>query len=123
MAHLHVHAQETEGVLVLLSAKSLAALGAVINFETDHAIFRNLEPETVVQLERSPTRHLWMDLFGQMPVVSNNPLSLLGQVKHGAHVELMLRNSKANVLFAHSNSCTHSQRTPPFLTDARDWHS
>ena len=34
VAHLHVHAEETEGVLVLLSAKSLTALGAVINFET-----------------------------------------------------------------------------------------
>ena len=65
MAHLHVHAQETEGVLVQLFAKSLSALGAVINFETGHAVFRNLEPETVVQLERSPAGHLWMDLFEQ----------------------------------------------------------
>ena len=76
-----MHAQETEGVPVLLSAKSLTALGAVINFETGQAIFRNLEPETVVQLDRSPTGHLWMDLFEQMPVVSENPLSLLGHVK------------------------------------------
>ena len=53
----------------LLSAKSLTALGAVINFETGHATFRNLEPETVVQLERSPTGHLWMNLFEQKPVV------------------------------------------------------
>ena len=74
VAHLHVLAQETEGVPVLLSAKSLSALEAVINFETDHAIFRNLEPEAVVQLERSPTGHLWMDLFEQMPVLSDNPL-------------------------------------------------
>ena len=43
-------------------------------------IFRNLEPATVVQLERSPTGHLWMDLFDQMPVISNNPLSLLSGV-------------------------------------------
>ena len=62
VAHLHVHAQETEGVLVLLSAKSLSALVAVINFETGHAVFHNLEPGTVVQQERSPTGHLWMDL-------------------------------------------------------------
>ena len=46
VGHLNVHAQETEGVPVLLSAKSLTALGAVINFETGQAIFRNLEPET-----------------------------------------------------------------------------
>ena len=54
-----------------MSAKSLTALGAVINFETAHSIFRDLEPETVVQLERSPTGHLWLDLFERMPVVSN----------------------------------------------------
>ena len=77
VARLHVYAQETEGVPVLLSVKSLTALGAVINFETGHAIFSNLEPETVVQLERSPTGQLWMDLFEHMPVVSDNPLSLL----------------------------------------------
>ena len=50
VAHLHVYAQETERVPVLLSAKSPTALGAVINFEMGHAIFRNLEPETVVVL-------------------------------------------------------------------------
>ena len=76
VVHLHVHAQETEGVLVLLSAKSLLALGTMINFETGHAIFRNLEPGTVVQLQRSPTGHLWMDLLEQMSVASNSPLSL-----------------------------------------------
>ena len=94
VGHLNVHAQETEGVPVLLSAKSLTALGAVINFETGQAIFRNLEPETVVQLDRSPTGHLWMDLFERMPVVSKNPLSLLGQVKTRANVGWMSENSK-----------------------------
>ena len=69
-------AKRTEGVLVLLSAESLSALGAVINLETGHAIFRNLEPENVVQLERSPSGRSWMDLFEQMPVISNHPLSL-----------------------------------------------
>ena len=113
VAHLKVHAQETEGVPALLSAKSHTALGAVIHFETDHAIFRNLEPETVVQLERSPTGHLWTDLFEQMPVISNNPLSLLRQVKHGTHVGLMSRNSKRRVLAAHNDSCPDSQRTFP----------
>ena len=37
VAHIHVHAQETEGMPVLLSAKSLTASGAVINSETGHA--------------------------------------------------------------------------------------
>ena len=89
-------------LLALLSAKSLTALRAVINFETGHAIFRNLEPEAVVQLERSPTGHLWIDLFQHMPVVCDNLLSLLGPVKLGANVGLMSRNSKAHVLVAHT---------------------
>ena len=79
VAHLHVHAQETEKVLVLLSAKSLSALAAVINFETGQAVLRNLEPATVVQLERSPTGHLWMDLFEQMPVISSKKQKLVGR--------------------------------------------
>ena len=37
VAHVHVHAQETDGVLVVLSAQSPTASGAVINFETGHA--------------------------------------------------------------------------------------
>ena len=86
MAHVRLHAQETEGVLVLLSAKSLTAFGAVIKFEMGHAIFRHLELEIVVQLERRPTGHLWMDLFEQVAVVSYNPLSLLGHVKSGTNV-------------------------------------
>ena len=85
VAHLHVHAQETEGVPVLLSAKSLIALGAVINFEMGHAIFRNLEAETVVQMERSFVGPVDGSVE-QMPVVSDNPLSLLGPVKSVAHV-------------------------------------
>ena len=72
VTHLHVHAQETE----LVVCKSLSAQGAGINFETGQAVFRNLEPETVVQLERRWTGHLWMDLFEQMPLISDNPLSL-----------------------------------------------
>ena len=71
LAHLHVHAQETEGVLVLLFAKSLAALGAVISSVTGYAIFRNLQPEAVVQ-ERSPTGHWWMYLIEPMPVHSSH---------------------------------------------------
>ena len=54
-----------------------------------------------------------MDLFKQMPVVSDNPLSLLGPVRLRANVGLMSRNSKARVLVAHNNACTNSQRTFP----------
>ena len=48
-----------------------------------------------------------------MPVISNNPLSLLGQVKHGTNVGLMSRHSKAHVLIAHNDSCPDSERTIP----------
>ena len=60
------------GVSVLLSAKSLATLGAVVNFETNRTIFRKLEPKTVVQLERSSTGHWWMDLFEQTRVINHD---------------------------------------------------
>ena len=113
MAHLHVHAQETGGVPVLLSAKSVTALGAIINLETGHGIFRNRDSETVVQLRRRPTGRLWMDLFEQMPVVSNNPVSLSGHEQPGANVGLMLPNPKAHVLAAHNDTCADSRRTSP----------
>ena len=54
-----------------------------------------------------------MDLFEGMPVVSDDPMSLLGPVKSGANVGLMSPNSKAHVSVAHNNSCTNSQRTSP----------
>ena len=120
MVHLHVHAQETEGVPALLSAKSLSALGAVINFETGHAIFRNPEPETVVQLERSPTGHLGMDLFEKMPMVSDNPLSLPGELQSETKVGRMLQKSKAQVPIARTDSqCTFPSR-PTHDTDTPD---
>ena len=104
VAHLHVYAQVIEGVRVLSSAKSLNALGAVINFETGHAMFPNLEPETVVLLERSPTGHLWMDLFEQMPLVSDNPVSLLGLSQLGTNVGLRSGSSKAQIFVARNAS-------------------
>ena len=88
VAHLHAHAQETEGVPVSLSAKSLTALGTMINFETGHAIFRNLEPRTVVQLQQSYGT-LVDESVRTMPVVSNSPWSLFGLVKQGTHVGLI----------------------------------
>ena len=115
-----MHAQETGGVPVLLSAKSLTALGAVINFEKGQAIFRNLELETVVQLYRSPAGHLWMDLFEQMPVVSENLFSLLGQVKTRANVESTSKNSKAQVLTAHADSQRTIHARQMHATDTPD---
>ena len=50
-----------------------------------------------------------MDLFEQMPVVSNDPLSLFGHMKSGANVGLTSKTPKAHVLVAHNDSCTGSQ--------------
>ena len=48
------------------------------------SVIWNLKP--CLQVERSPTGNVWMDLFDQMLVISHNPLSLLGQVEHGTNV-------------------------------------
>ena len=66
-------------VSVVVSAKSLPELGAVINFETGPAIIRNLELKNVVKMERNPAGHLWMNLSEQMPVDSDNHLSFSGE--------------------------------------------
>ena len=119
-AHLYVHAQETEGVPLLLSAKSLSTWRATINFETGQAVFRNLEPETVVQLERSPTGHLWMDLFEQMPVVSDNPWPLLGESQSEKKVGRMSENSKAQVRIDRTDSHGTLPFRPTHETDNSD---
>ena len=120
VAHLHVHAQETEEVPVLLSAKSLSALGVVINFETGHAVFRNLEPDSVVQLERSPTGHLWMELSEQMPVVIDNSSSLLGESQSETKVRRMSDKSKAQVRIDRTDSHGTLPFRPTHETDNSD---
>ena len=109
-AHLHVYAQETEGVPVMLSAKSLSTRRAASNFETGQAVFRNPEPETVVQLERSLAGHMWMDLFEQMPVVSDNPVLLPGESQSDTNAGWMSENSKAQL----RSDGTFSHGTLPF---------
>ena len=64
--HLRVHPQETKRVCVVVPAKSLPELGAVIDFERGPAIIRNLEPENVVKMERDPAGHMWMNLSEQI---------------------------------------------------------
>ena len=61
-----------------------------------------------------------MDLFDQVPVVSDNPLSLLGQVKPGANVGLMSKNSKAQVLVARTDSEQASPSRQTHETDTPD---
>lgn len=64
-AWMKIHALPTPDVPVLVSIKSLMALGAIINFEAGTAIFQKLSPDAVVQLDRSPSGHLWLDFFGK----------------------------------------------------------
>ena len=77
--NLQVHAHEAKGVPGLLSTKSLASLGAIVNFTTGQAVMQNLNSQKVVQLERSDngTDHLWFNLFDEMPTVSNDPYDLI----------------------------------------------
>ena len=68
--------QKTKRVSVVVLAKSLPELGAVINFERGPAIIRNLELKNVVKMERKLAGHLWMNLSEQMPVDSDNRMSI-----------------------------------------------
>ena len=70
----------------------------------------------MVQLERSPTGHLWMDLFEQMPVVSNNPLSLLGHMKSGANVGLLLIGDTASLVLPQQRCQIGSRSTRVSIT-------
>ena len=47
---------------MLMSIASLKKMGAVIDFATGCAIYKSLDREVVVQLERSSSGHLLMDL-------------------------------------------------------------
>ena len=48
-----MHTHEAKDVPMLLSAKSLASLGAIVNFATGQAVMQNLDSKKVVQMERS----------------------------------------------------------------------
>ncbi|CAE7713156.1 unnamed protein product [Symbiodinium sp. CCMP2456] len=49
-SHMRVHIHDIPGQPVLLSVKSLRALGAVIDFSNDQAVFKALDPKAVVSL-------------------------------------------------------------------------
>ena len=51
---------------VLLSVHSLRALGAIIDFEHDLAIFLCLDPDLAVHLERSATGHQLLSLSADL---------------------------------------------------------
>ena len=59
---LRVHALDQGSAPVLLSVHSLRALGAVIDFEHDLAVFRKVDPTRMIPLERSTAGHQVMPL-------------------------------------------------------------
>ena len=59
---LAVHALEAGSGPILLSIATLRKLGAVIDYETDTAVFRTLNPKKIVQLSRSATGHQLLPL-------------------------------------------------------------
>ena len=83
---LNVHAHDAKGVPILLSAKALRSLGAIVNFATGQAVMQQLNARKVVQLERSDIDHLWFSLFEEMPTVSTDPYDLID----GGHTENMI---------------------------------
>ena len=78
-----------KNVPVLLSAKSLASFGAIVNFATGQAVMQNLNNRKVVQMERSDTGHLWFSIFDEMPIVSDDPYDL---IDHGHPENMMAHN-------------------------------
>ena len=58
----HVHALNKENVPILASISTLRKLRAVVDFDSGKAIFKSLDPQKVVQLERAETGHLLLDL-------------------------------------------------------------
>ena len=66
---LRVHTLDRGEGPLLFSIEALRNLGALIDFENDLAVFRHLDAQQVIKLERSSTGHqllpLTEDLFGQ----------------------------------------------------------
>ena len=60
--NLTIHTLDRGDGPILLSVATLRALGAVVDFEADLIVFRNLDPERVVALERSSTGHQLLPL-------------------------------------------------------------
>ena len=61
---MKVHVHDIPGQPVLLSVQSLRALGAVIDFGRDEAIFKTLSPSSVIQLETTDSGHQLFPLVG-----------------------------------------------------------
>ena len=56
-SQMKIHLHDIPGQPVLLSVRSLRALGAVIDFERNEAVFKRLDPQKVVRLETTESGH------------------------------------------------------------------
>ena len=56
-SQMKIHLRDIPGQPVLLSVKSLRALGAVIDFERNEAVFKRLHPQKLVTLETTDGGH------------------------------------------------------------------
>lgn len=54
---MKIHVHEIPQQPILLSIQALRTMGAVIDFERDECIFRNIDPSRVVKLERAASGH------------------------------------------------------------------
>eukprot|EP00435_Cladocopium_sp_Y103_P052136 s512_g16.t1 len=59
---LKIHALDKGQGPILISVDTLRSLGAVIDFENDLAVFRNLDKNKVIPLERSASGHQLISL-------------------------------------------------------------
>ena len=63
---MEVHVHDSPMQPVLISKKALKSLGAVIDFETGHAIYKNIDKHQVVKLKEAENGHLLMPLTGNI---------------------------------------------------------
>ena len=63
---MEVHVHDSPGQPILVSRKALQSLGAVIDFSNGTAIYKHVDPNSVVTLERAENGHLLMPLTGNI---------------------------------------------------------
>ena len=63
---MEVHVHDSPMQPVLISKKALKSLGAVIDFETGQAIYKNIDKHQVVKLKEAENGHLLMPLTGNI---------------------------------------------------------
>eukprot|EP00435_Cladocopium_sp_Y103_P058586 s1303_g20.t1 len=63
---MSIHVHDLSDQPILISVKALKSLGAVIDFDRDEIIYKNICPHSVVPTERASNGHLLMPLTGNL---------------------------------------------------------